>query len=1194
MGVSMGSTSARRAVWATALILLQLAPSLLPRAQAARLRRGHGTVALPPSGGSVRRPLRQEERLRPRHERTVSAEIGKTRDLRPVELPQGPGLSGEDLTPHTAEELLDSKLDEEITLASDLLQYETGCEETSPVRYRLADLFWEKSKRYFFRANEANVSEAGRLDFTQKLKDMQSNTLVHYQGILDECPTYTEIAKVLFYYGRALMEMERAAEGAEIFRRVIKDYPGTEWVAQSWFMVGEYYFNTVNDANQALKAYIKAAEIPNSPIYGFALYKQGWCYINVAEWQLALQRFTDVVRVSEDKAQPIDDRARVSMRKEALKDYVRAYATIGDPKDAVARFRSVAQPKDLPGMLESLGNWYIGQGAHANVVAVYHALIKMYPRSTRLPIFQGRVVDAVSRLGSPKDTVHEVKQLSAYFLQLRVRIQKKDLTAEEGKTIERDVREGEEIAENSVRRLATDYHRDAKKLRGLSQQRQYAFALDLYRHYLEVFPEPSPTAEVNYVFFMRFYFAEVLFQQEKFLEAATNYDRVVEMNPRPKDPKEKEIVLAAAEESVRAYDELVIDLDRKKPPEISGNTPKAIPEVKEKLIASCKRYIDYVGIEGDKIVEIRYKMARIYYTYNHFDLAAPAFNDIVQNHPTNPVACYSANLALDIYNGLKDYHALKDNARAYSANKKLACGDEDRARFAKIEEQSTFFLIKSDLEEKKRYTAAGNAYMKFYHDYSTSEFADDAVYNAAVCYDLGQRLDKANEVRRYLVEKIPNSPLVPETLYNIAQSYERIVDFDDAAKYLVLFARRYPKDSRSKDAVFNSSLYRATLHDFAGARDERLMYIKQYASDAEAHEMAFAMCESVEEEARLAEAAYRTDHRRDERAVAKLWSEAHDCYFAYIRNAKYAAADPDGVCHAQFRRGEIMRLKTHYDKGADEQRRTLLKMWPSWKKAHTVAKLPRCAAAVAELMYRDMAFPAKKYNDIKISELNPTDKGKKLFNASVATKVRERDKLVADYRAVAEMGVAKWALAALFGIGEAYRESIDALLAAPIPDKIPGYKLSGEDKGLLRQKLREMATPIEETAVEAYSLCVGKANELGVYNRWSVRALDQLQRLRPEAYPLVVESTLPIQILTEVEVATNDLVIADGDGFKAVRLRFKAAAVAVPPPPALTPGAAAVPASAAPAAPTTPAAAVPPPLPSVPDGAPAPVEEETP
>lgn len=1124
-------------LWSLVLVLsfMQLAPPLVPVAWAAKHKKTKKHQAGP------QRAIRQEDGLAPKKEYGVDSSVEHTKDLRPAgEVGKRPGLSGDGFDPARAEATMDEKLDEEIKLAQDLLEFETGCEEVSPVRFRVADMFWDKSKRAFFKSNDSQLPEAERTRQAEEMKHLQEQALVFYQKISDDCPNYTELPKVLFYYGRALTELERAKDGATYFKQIIKDYPESEWVAQAWFMIGEYYFNSANDANQALKAYTKAAEYPNSPTYGFAVYKQGWCYINVAEWLEAMAKFEMVLKISEDPKQPIDAKARASLRKEAIKDYVRAFANSGTAPQALGKFRSVANVKEVPQMLESLGNWYINQGAHPSVVVVYHDLIKGYPNSTRLPVFQGRVVDAVSRLGSPKDTVKEVKQLTDFFLALRQRIGKGSLSADEQATIKKDVNEAEEIAENTIRRLATEYHKEAKKLRGAAQDREYAFALDMYKHYLDVFPTPKEGADVNYVFFMRFYYAEVLYKLEHFLDAAHNYDAVVEMNPRPTDPKEKEIVLAAAEESVRAYDELVQDLDRKNPPDISGTQRKVIPEVKESLISACKRYIDYVGAEGGKIVEIRYKMARIYYTYNHFDQAAPAFNDIVQNHPETKVACYSANLALDIYNGQKNYRALKDATRSYLDNKRLACGDEDRGRFAKIEEQSSFHLIKSESEDKKRYIAAGNSYMQFYKDYPVSEFADDAVYNAAVNYDLGNRLDKANEVRRFLVDKLPNSPLVPETLYNIAQSYERVVDFESAAKYLELFAKRYPKDARSKDAVYNSGLYRATLHDFAGANEGRQNYIRLYPGEDDVHVVAFSICEAVELEAQLLEKQAKDEHKAGEmdRVIAKKWDEAHDCYFGYIKNARYAAADPDLVCHAQFRRGEIMRLKTKYEKGAQDQKKLLMKMWPIWKKGG-LPKVPRCAAAIAELEFRDLAWPFKKYTDLTISELNPTDKGKKAFDASIKAKLTERDHLVESYKAVAELGVAQWALAALYGIGEAYRDSIEKLLSAPVPDRIPGYKLSAEDKGLLRQQLREMAAPIEGTAVEAYRLCVDKANELGLYNKWSVKSLDQLQKLRPQEYPLVVERQVPVKFQEPVVVQRNGIVIADAEDLKPIRVRYK-------------------------------------------------------
>ena len=1107
-------------------------------AHAAKHARPHGRRNVTVAPQKPASALRPEQKLAPKKEYALDTAVANIKDMQPAGTTSaGPKLSLDALQLTQVEAMMDEKLEEEIKLSRDLLQFETRCEETGPVRYRLADLYWEKSKRDFFKANDAQLSEAQRAHHASLVKELQGNALGLYQSVIDDCPGALEMPKVLFYYGKSLMELERAKEASALFARIIKQFPTTVWVPQSWFMVGEYYFNTANNAKAALQAYQKAAQTLRTPIYGFALYKQGWCYINMAQWPLAQQRFEQVIQASQNAAQPLDERVRAALRKEALKDFVRAYANVGEARAAAAKFRSLAPPGDIAMMLEQLGGWYVAQGAHANVVTVYRELMRDFPQSSRLPIYQGRIVDAVSRLGNPQQTVAEVKQLSRCLLALRERAKQGDARAQDHDAFAKDKAESEDLAENTMRRLALDYNKEAKKLRGAAQTHAYTSALALYRHYLDVFAEAKPGAEVNYPFFMHFYYAEVLFKLEHFAEAARSYEAVVRSNPHPTDVKQKQVVLAASEEAVRAYDEIVTDTDAKHPPSISGVDPKPIPALKQSLLAACQRYIDNFGQTGDKSVEIRYKMARIYYTYNYFDKAAPAFDDIVQNHPTSPVACYAANLALDIYNGQKNYQALKLASRSYLDNQHLACGEQDRHRFGRIEEQSTFSLLKQQLEDKKKYIAAANAYLQFYRDHPTGELADDAVYNAAVNFDLGNRLDKANEVRRFLVDKLPNSKLVPETLYNMAQSFERVVDFDRASQYYEIFSQRFAADKRSKDAIYNAGVYRATLQQFDAARTQRQTFIKLYPNDPEVHSLAFANCESFKDEAAIAAHALRGA------PSTTLLQQAHDCYLQYLR--KYSRIDPDLACHAQAQRARVM-SQVHNERGADELRTHLIKTWPTIRKVGT-SKLPRCIEDVAQAQYLDLRRPFDAYMKLTISALDPSPRGKRAFDASRKQKIAQRDALVEAYKQVAALGVPQWSLAALYQIGALYVDCIDKFLAAPIAAKIPGYTLTAEDKTMLRQQLTGLAAPIEQQAVDAFELCVKKANELGSYNTWSVRALDALQKLRPAIYPLIEEASAAVAVAEPLLVMRNALVIGEGTDLKSVSPRLGPPPASAPP-----------------------------------------------
>ena len=77
--------------------------------------------------------------------------------------------------------------------------------------------------------------------------------------------------------------------------------------------------------------------------------------------------------------------------------------------------------------------------------------------------------------------------------------------------------------------------------------------------------------------------------------------------------------------------------------------PLAIPEYQKKMIAAFDTYIKYVP-DAPELVTIKYRKARIYYEYNHFDEASKLFEDIVNKHPKHELAVYSANLLLDSLN----------------------------------------------------------------------------------------------------------------------------------------------------------------------------------------------------------------------------------------------------------------------------------------------------------------------------------------------------------------------------------------------------------------------------------------------------------------------------------------------------------------------------------------------------------------
>ena len=161
---------------------------------------------------------------------------------------------------------------------------------------------------------------------------------------------------------------------------------------------------------KALENYKKAAAYPDSAVYAFALYKQGWCYFNLATTR---RRWTSGRPSSStaNSAAPARWRrpagkggSRRSFAKRAG-DFVRAYERSGGTPDPATQRVSASWPRsrdDLWEMYKTLANLYYDDGKDKLAALAYNMLIKERPLSPEAPGFQAKIVDCVLRAGNKK------------------------------------------------------------------------------------------------------------------------------------------------------------------------------------------------------------------------------------------------------------------------------------------------------------------------------------------------------------------------------------------------------------------------------------------------------------------------------------------------------------------------------------------------------------------------------------------------------------------------------------------------------------------------------------------------------------------------------------------------------------------------------------------------------------------------
>ncbi|MBM4380616.1 MAG: tetratricopeptide repeat protein, partial [Deltaproteobacteria bacterium] len=679
--------------------------------------------------------------------------------------------------------------------------------ERAPLYFRFGELFYEEAKFWFYEANRKDDdylnamnaqdqagmdrARAGKEQHLEQYKKFLGRSTKAYRTVVEQYKKFDRMDEVLYYLGTTLLEAGDERPGLVAFNRLVTTYEKSKFYADAQLALGEYYFNSSKGRREYLEkardAYGKAAALKESQVYGYALYKQAWCFFNLSEFEEAKARFKQVVDLSAGDGGTDSARkgSKQALAKEARADYVRAFAREGEATAAEADFAEVApNAEDRFKLLQALAGLYYDDGKDKEAAQLYSLLLKKKPRAAEAPFWQGRIVDCVLRSGNKAATVAQVRKLVKLYEEVREAGAVKD--DKDRKVLE----EARELSERTLSNLAVSWHKEARKTR---DDETFAFANEVYGDYLTLFPDNPKAYE------LRFFWAELLNDNlQKFAEAAVQYTAVLKMDMERQKGlrKDKEgqpekpgkFMANAAWNAILAHDELVrlVETSGKIRPDGGADTSKAaeIPDVKQDLLAACSRYLETLP-DGDKRVEVAFKAAQVYYRYNHLDEAVKRFSKIALEDTAHKfengerAAEVAANLVLDSYNLAGDWAQVNAWARKFYGNPELAVG-RFKEELGKLLEQSSFKLV-GQLEARRDYVQAAEAYLSFVEEFPGSELADKALFNAAIDFANGKQFERSVETRKRLIQKYPKSTFVPACIYANADAYAGVADFEQAA-----------------------------------------------------------------------------------------------------------------------------------------------------------------------------------------------------------------------------------------------------------------------------------------------------------------------------------------------------------------------------------------------------------------------------
>jgi tetratricopeptide (TPR) repeat protein len=732
--------------------------------------------------------------------------------------------------------------DKQIIYMRNLVQTASEEDPKKPDYYfRLAELYAEKQRYY---AHEARGLDQKIWDAEQAKKSGEASKLKQRQQQLDKLSErwslesvknyvqaskfqkYPKMDEVLFRLAYLLQMIKKEDQARDFFHRLIKDYPESKYVPNAYLSFAEFYFQK-GEMENALKFYEKVEQFPKSSVFGFALYKKGWVEINLGNFRSALEIFIKVIQLCQEGK--IDKAQRGPLEKEAKKDLVKAYArTPGATPEKSWDFFQRMGGTYAPKMLESLAELYWEMGMFGDSNKVYRKILALNPDSTRICEWQNKILRNTLSAGTKKDHVQELRRLGNVY---------EILSKKEG--VKKDVmNECKNSYHDTGKELALIWHKEAQRTKNADT---YQLAALVYREFLTHFANEKDSPEIM------FYFGEILWQTQSWKEAAETYTKVVELDPKGKYVKDAAYAAVLSWKNALNIDDQGEGPDKDKINQ-KDLSERPIPEFQKKMIGAFDTYIRYVP-DSPELVKIKFRKARIFYDYNHFDDSIKLFQDIVDKHVNDELAIYSANFLLDGLNIKKRYKDLLQWVEKFLANPVLMKDQGFRQQMVSLKTDSLVQEGKQ-YEKNKNFKECGISFIAAAETIPDHPKHAERLFNAGTCFQNARLIGQAIKAREQLLKDHPKDPLAQRALFQIASGYHGLAYYSEAARRFEEFAGQYPGEKQAITALGNAYSFRVGLGEFEQAVKDMNSFVKYYG-DKKPHETAsvvFQMSEVFEKQ----------------------------------------------------------------------------------------------------------------------------------------------------------------------------------------------------------------------------------------------------------------------------------------------------------------------------------------------------------
>ena len=932
---------------------------------------------------------------------------------------------------------------------------------TPSAMYRLAELYYENAAIEKETADQKRDQlikdyEDGRITTEPESAPIDfSKTIALYQTIIDKFPQFSYTGAVYYMLGYCLAEQGETEKAVAIWKRIIEQGIATEYLAEVYLRVGNYYFDD-DQLDEAFHYFSKGVKFKDSFFYDKILYKLAWTHYRLNHFEKAVDQFVTLIAFADEMKENGVDRGQ-ELRKEAIQYIAISYADEewGSVDKAIEKFSTIKGEKFEWGVFSQLGKYYFENGNYAQAELAYRYLLNGHPYSVDAP----KVHEALIHLYYKSNQIEKATKETETFA---TRYDRDGRWAMRNRGESTAVKKASMTAQKFLLDTARYHHQSAQKLKTtdkVASDAEYKIAVKYYRDYLEKFPYTTDSYDIS------FDYADTLFFSGNIIHAVVVYERIRNDKNQTKHRDE------AAYQVFYGFTQMWNEADESKiPSKQKRGTPFSLLE--KKLIEASDLYLKYTK-NAEDAPAVAYTVARMFFDHGDFEEAAKRDLKIINKYPASQPAIFAARDIINSYDEQKDWlNVAKWSKILTDRLEQKGKVSTAIAKEFKRYRAGALFKYADALAVDKKYRKSGEEYLRIVQENPYTKTADKALYNAALNFQRAAMYDSALKILERVYREYPYSDLAPNALFLVASNAEKSFNFKKAvAAYKDMF-EKYPSHKQSKASLWNLSLLLERLQQYKKAAKYYQRFSEEYPDDKDSKQALF-----------LAGTMYRK---------GKRWKMMISYFNSYVDEIRDDVQYEHLMYRALHTIAKTYEEKLHNNKKAKKYYQKMVDLYSARPSENNEITIYTAEAAFKLL--------EDEYNDYLKITFNTNDQKK--LGGLVKKKQDAVKQLAMKYSAIEKYGAAEWIMAVMFRKGLLLENFANTFKTSKPPKREKGWDLDTYDEIILayQDSIDVEVDKYEQQAMRKYELAIKVAGKLKAYNKWTDKCQERLTSLLPDNY----------------------------------------------------------------------------------------------